>query len=81
MKILKPFSITPQKKPADMEYFRHRQAMRFLNVLGMGIQRVADDHAQKIIDSQKEIGHKPRHYLERRDLKVCRNIKLRYIMP
>lgn len=56
MKILKPFSIIPKKESAEADYFRHRQAMRFMNVLGMGIQKVADDHAQKIIDSHREVG-------------------------
>ena len=55
MKILKPFAVSSRKKE-ELNYFSYRQQMRFLNVLGVGIQRVADQHAQKIIDANREIG-------------------------
>ena len=55
MKILKPFAISTRKKE-ETNYFSYRQQMRFLNILGIGIQRIADQHAQKIIDANREIG-------------------------
>lgn len=53
MKVLVPFSIARSSQP---DYYAHRQYNRFLNVLGVGIQKVAREHAQTIAKANLKAG-------------------------
>ena len=54
MKLPIPFSITRNK--SETAYFEHRQLNRFLNVLGVGIKQVAEDHARTIAEANRAAG-------------------------
>ena len=57
MNLLQPFSLLrSQKKPAA-SYSDHRFWVRFLHVAGVGVQRVADEHARRIIAANQAIGN------------------------
>ncbi|MDX2249726.1 MAG: hypothetical protein SF052_23280 [Bacteroidia bacterium] len=55
MKLLKPFSIL--RSDDDDSYFQHRQWMRFVNVLGVGIHRIAEEQTNRLIEANREIGN------------------------
>lgn len=53
MKVLVPFSIS---RSSNVDYYAHRQYNRFLNVLGVGIQKVAREHAETIAKANLKAG-------------------------
>ncbi len=48
----------------EHNYRMHRDASRFLYVLGRGIEQVADDHAKKIIQANQAIGKELKETME-----------------
>ncbi|MEM7656890.1 MAG: hypothetical protein AAF399_12230 [Bacteroidota bacterium] len=58
MKLLKPFSLLRSQKDPEATYAKHRFWIRFLHVAGAGVQRVADEHARRIIAANQAIGEK-----------------------
>ncbi|MEZ4827801.1 MAG: hypothetical protein R3C61_16175 [Bacteroidia bacterium] len=56
MKLLKPFSISRAQQDGS-EYLQHRQWMRFVNVLGAGIHRIAEEQTTRLIEANREIGN------------------------
>ncbi|MEM7372035.1 MAG: hypothetical protein AAF587_25690 [Bacteroidota bacterium] len=57
MRLLKPFSLLRSKKQEHVSYADHRFWLRFLHVAGVGVQRVAEEHARRIIEANKAIGN------------------------
>lgn len=57
MRLLKPFSLLQSKKEEQRSYVDHRFWMRFLHVAGVGVQRVAEEHAQRIIEANRAVGN------------------------
>ena len=53
-KLIKPFSINSKDQKAD--YFGHRLWLRFLYVAGVGLQKMAEDHAQTIAEANIKAG-------------------------
>lgn len=64
MKLIKPFS-RKRSSPSVDDYYQHRQWLRFLNVLGIGIQRIAEEQTTRIIEANREIGNKLDHTLKK----------------
>ncbi|MEM6633625.1 MAG: hypothetical protein AAF694_28385 [Bacteroidota bacterium] len=60
MKLLIPYS---RKK--NLDYYVHKQYNRFLHVLGVGIQRVAEEHARTIAEANLKAGREIRHSLDK----------------
>ncbi|MEZ4772506.1 MAG: hypothetical protein R3D00_04925 [Bacteroidia bacterium] len=56
MKLLKPFSLSGSDHDGN-EYLQHRQWMRFVNVLGVGIHRIAEEQTNRLIEANREIGN------------------------
>ncbi|MCB0835689.1 MAG: hypothetical protein KDD99_03430 [Bacteroidetes bacterium] len=56
MKLMKPFSLTSSKS-GNEAYYQHRQWLRFLNVLGVGIHRIAEAQTNRIIEANQQIGN------------------------
>jgi tetratricopeptide (TPR) repeat protein len=54
MKLFRPFSRLAQPQATESAYLRHARERRFLYALGTGIQRVADGHAERLIEAQRE---------------------------
>lgn len=54
-RLLAPF--TAPAKPNRDAYFQHRFWGRLVWEAGMGLRRIADDHAQKIVASHQMLGH------------------------
>ena len=60
MKLLIPFS-----RKTDIDYYLHRQYNRFVHVLGVGIQRIAQEHAQTIAQANLKAGKEISHSLDK----------------
>ena len=68
MKILTPFSLA--KKDPENSYYLHRQQHRFVNVLGLGIQELAAEHARTIARANLQAGREISQSLDRGFMEV-----------